>query len=142
MTIEGFTPVSALVGGALIGAAATLLMAANGRIAGVSGIVGELLPPWSGDAGWRLCFVAGLIAGAGAYAWVDPAAAIRIDASLPVLALGGLVVGFGTCLGGGCTSGHGVCGLARLSGRSLAATLIFMAVAALTVYATRHGLGA
>ncbi len=141
MTIEGFTPVSALVGGALIGAAATLLMAANGRIAGVSGIVGELLPPWSGDAGWRLSFVAGLIAGAGAYAWFDPATAIRIDASLPVLALGGLVVGFGTRLGGGCTSGHGVCGLARLSGRSLAATLIFMAVAALTVYATRHGLG-
>jgi uncharacterized protein len=143
MVIEGFTPASALVGGALIGVAVTLLMVANGRIAGVSGILGELLPPWSGDIGWRFSFVAGLIIGAGAYAWVDPAAAvIRIDASLPLLAVGGLAVGFGTRLGGGCTSGHGVCGLARLSGRSLAATLTFMAAAALTVYLARHVLGA
>jgi len=142
VVIEGFTPVSALIGGALIGSAATLLMFANGRIAGISGIVGELLPPWSEHAGWRLSFVAGLVLGAGAYGLADPAAAaLRIDASLPVLALGGLLVGVGTRLGGGCTSGHGVCGLARLSGRSLVATLTFMAVAAITVYVTRHVLG-
>jgi len=142
MIIEGFTPLSALVGGALIGAAATMLLLLNGRIAGVSGIAGGLVRPVPGDVLWRALFVAGLVAGAGAYGFVSPEpVAIRIDATLPVLVIGGILVGYGTQLGRGCTSGHGVCGMARLSPRSMVATLVFMASAGLTVYLARHAIG-
>lgn len=139
-----FTPWSALAGGALIGLAASLLMLGNGRIAGISGILGRLLPPWAagGDRDWmpRLTFLAGIIAAplllqaSGAWDW--PAAWLPGGSLL--MAVAGLLVGIGTTLGSGCTSGHGVCGLARLSPRSLAATLTFMAVAVATVFVRRH----
>jgi hypothetical protein len=141
MVIENFTPVSALVGGALIGLAATILLLLNGRIAGISGIAGGLAPPVRGDIAWRLLFVAGLVIGAGLYRLGDPTSTIEIESSIPVLVAAGLLVGFGTQLGRGCTSGHGVCGLARLSPRSLVATAVFMAVAGITVYVVRHVIG-
>jgi uncharacterized membrane protein YedE/YeeE len=140
--IEGFTPVSALLGGALIGLAATALYAATGRIAGISGIAGGLLRAGSAaDAPWRLLFLAGLISGAGLITLAGGAPALRIEASWPLLVLGGLLVGYGTQLGSGCTSGHGVCGIARLSPRSIAATVVFMAAAAATVFVMRHIVG-
>ena len=131
-------PIGGLVGGALIGLAAVLLMGALGRIAGVSGILGGALVPGAEPRGWRLAFVVGLPVGA-ALAWRLGAASVpQLDAGWPMLVAAGLLVGVGTQLGNGCTSGHGVCGLARGSGRSLIATLIFMAVAAATVFARRH----
>ena len=140
MTIENFTPVSALIGGALIGIAATLLLALNGRIAGVSGVVGRLFDPLPGDVAWRVMFLAGLMLGAGAYGIFQPVS-IQITNSILILVVGGLLVGYGTQLGNGCTSGHGVCGIARLSPRSIAATLVFMVSAAITVYIARHMFG-
>jgi uncharacterized membrane protein YedE/YeeE len=137
MVIENFTPVSAIVGGALIGLAATLLLWLNGRIAGISGILGGIVDPAPGDLAWRVLFLLGLVLGAGAHALVWPVA-VEIDAALPLLVLGGLLVGFGTQLGSGCTSGHGVCGIARLSPRSIVATLVFMLAAGVTVYVMRH----
>jgi len=138
--LENFTPVSALLGGLLIGAAATVLLAVNGRIAGISGILGGLLErSRPGDAAWRVLFLAGLVLGTLAWRMAAPAGQdITLDASLPVLILGGLAVGLGTRLGGGCTSGHGVCGIARLSPRSIVATATFMLSAGLTVYLVRH----
>jgi uncharacterized membrane protein YedE/YeeE len=136
-----FDPVSALVGGALIGLAAALLMLLNGRIAGVSGILGGALAR-ERDSGWRVAFLAGLIAAPlimGALG--DPLPAPRMPASWAVVIAGGLLVGFGTRLGGGCTSGHGVCGMARLSPRSIVATCMFMATAMVVVAVMRHGLG-
>jgi uncharacterized membrane protein YedE/YeeE len=142
VTVEGFTPVAALIGGALIGLAAAALYAATGRIAGISGIAGGLLRGVGGaDAAWRVLFLAGLVLGAGAAALVGGMPELRIEASWPVLALGGLFVGYGTQLGRGCTSGHGVCGIARLSPRSIAATAVFMASAMATVFVVRHVLG-
>lgn len=140
--MENFTPVSALVGGVLIGAAAVLLLATTGRIAGISGVCGGILTAPRADLGWRVAFLAGLIAGpplAARLGW--PVPAITIDAALPLVVAAGLLVGFGASLGNGCTSGHGVCGLARGSRRSLAATLTFMAVAIVTVFMVRHVLG-
>ncbi|HEY7609555.1 MAG TPA: YeeE/YedE family protein [Alphaproteobacteria bacterium] len=137
--MSNFMPVSALLGGALIGLAATIYVLGLGSVAGVSGILGGLLRPKSGDAPVQLAFVAGLIGApllmraAGA-----PVPALTIDAALPTLIAGGLLVGFGTRLGGGCTSGHGVCGISRLSGRSLTATVMFMAVGATVVFVIRH----
>jgi uncharacterized membrane protein YedE/YeeE len=137
-----FTPVSALLGGLLIGAAAWLLLFLNGRIAGISGILGGLVSWRRGDAAWQALFLIGLVLGALAYRLLDSAAAqITVTNSWPLLIAGGLIVGFGTRLGNGCTSGHGVCGLARLSGRSLAATLCFMVSGGVTVYVIRHVLG-
>jgi uncharacterized membrane protein YedE/YeeE len=136
--VTNFTPLSALVGGALIGLSAVLLMLATGRIAGISGIVGGLLGAGRTDAAWRLAFVLGLIAGAGIIGMAGIAPAIEIEASWPVVVAGGLLVGFGTRLGGGCTSGHGVCGIARLSRRSLLATVLFMAAGASVVFVVRH----
>jgi uncharacterized membrane protein YedE/YeeE len=136
-----FDPVSALIGGALIGLAAVLLMLLNGRIAGVSGILGGALAR-ERDSGWRVAFLVGLVAAPlvmGALG--DPLPAPRMPATWAVVVAGGLLVGFGTRLGGGCTSGHGVCGMARLSPRSIAATLIFMATAMVVVAVMRHGLG-
>jgi uncharacterized protein len=136
-----FDPVSALVGGALIGLAAVLLMLLNGRIAGISGILGGALTR-DGDSGWRVAFLAGLVAAPlilGAFG--DPLPAPRMPPSWAIVVAAGLLVGFGTRLGGGCTSGHGVCGIARLSPRSIVATLVFMATAMVVVAIVRHGLG-
>ncbi|MEE8274809.1 MAG: YeeE/YedE thiosulfate transporter family protein, partial [Alphaproteobacteria bacterium] len=114
--MENFTPVSALVGGALIGAAASLLLLLNGRVAGISGIVGNLVQSATGENTWRVAFVVGLIVGPLVYdAATRAPVTITVDAPLPVLIAAGLLVGFGTRLGSGCTSGHGVCGLARFS---------------------------
>ena len=138
-----FTPVSALIGGALIGLAAAMLWLGNGRIAGISGIVGNLLAPGAGDSGWRVAFIAGLIAAPLHYGAAGGAVPeIVVTAPSAVVIAGGLLVGFGTRLGGGCTSGHGVCGLARLSPRSMVATLLFMACGIATVFAARHLAGA
>ncbi len=137
--MENFTPVSGLVGGLLIGLAAALLLFLNGRISGISGIVGSLLAPKSADIGWRVVFVAGLVLGAFIYMLASGGAiSVSMQASLPVIVVAGLLVGFGTRLGSGCTSGHGICGIARLSRRSIVATLVFMGVAILTVFLTRH----
>lgn len=137
--METFTPVSGFLGGALIGLAAVLLLFANGRIAGVSGIVGGLLTHTRGDVAWRVAFVLGLWLGGLVY-WAvrgEPFA-VELTASWPVMLAAGLLVGFGTRMGGGCTSGHGVCGIARLSKRSIVATLVFMGAGIATVFVTRH----
>jgi uncharacterized membrane protein YedE/YeeE len=139
--VENFTPVSGLVGGLLIGLAAALLLLLNGRISGISGIVGGLLVRESSETSWRVMFVAGLLLGALAYVLATGSAiSVKMQASLPVLVVAGLLVGFGTRLGSGCTSGHGICGIARLSKRSIAATAMFLGVAILTVFLTRHAL--
>ena len=140
--MEGFTPYSALLGGALIGISASLLWIANGRIAGISGIVGGVLAPARGDAAWRATFLAGLIAAPLLYRAAGRALPdLATPAPLIVVVAAGLLVGFGTLLGSGCTSGHGVCGIARLSPRSLAATSVFLITAAVTVYVARHIVG-
>ena len=140
--MENFTPVSALVGGAMIGLGSVVLMLFNGRVAGIAGIVAGLFGAQGPEIGWRLAFVAGLIVGS----LLVPLAGgmipdVAIDASLPMVVAAGLLVGFGTRLGNGCTSGHGVCGLARLSLRSLAATLTFMAAGAAAVFVLRRLIG-
>ncbi len=140
--MENFTPVPALIGGVMIGVAATALLLVNGRIAGISGIFGGLVPPARGDALWRLLFLTGLVAGTLAWSVFRPGDVVpAFDASLPVIALGGLLVGFGTRLGGGCTSGHGVCGIGRRSPRSIVATVAFMLTAGVTVFVARHVVG-
>jgi len=137
--MEGFTPVSGFVGGLLIGLAVALMLLLNGRVAGISGIVGGLLTLKLRDAAWRAAFVAGLVLGALAYlSTADQGAPVRVLAPLPAILVGGLLVGFGTRLGSGCTSGHGLCGMARLSRRSVVATATFFGVAMLTVFLTRH----
>jgi uncharacterized membrane protein YedE/YeeE len=137
--VENFTPVSGFIGGLLIGLAAALLLLLNGRISGISGIVGGLLAPKSSDAGWRVVFVVGLLLGAFIYMLATGGTVpVTMQASLPVLVAAGLSVGFGTRLGSGCTSGHGVCGIARLSKRSIVATSVFFGMAMLTVFLTRH----
>ncbi len=143
MTIgwQAFTPLASLAGGLLIGLAAVLLVLLNGRIAGISGIVGGLLRPERGEVAWRLAFVLGLVGAPLAYAVLDEVPAPRIDASWAALSLAGLLVGIGTRYGAGCTSGHGVCGLSRFSARSLAATLVFMGAGFATVLVTRHLIG-
>jgi uncharacterized membrane protein YedE/YeeE len=143
----GFSPVSAIIGGALIGAAAGLLWIVNGRIAGISSIFGSALSPRFDDTLWRLLFLVGLPLGAVIGVMVAPRLISDASAALPDLALGrfdlavsGLLVGVGTALARGCTSGHGVCGLARLSVRSIVAVLVFMLAAVITVFIARHGL--
>ena len=131
-----FDPVSAAIGGALIGGAAALLMLLTGRIAGVAGILGDLLG--SAERAWRLAFVLGLIAAPLALTIFGLALRAPPMPALAVVAVAGLLVGFGTRLGNGCTSGHGICGIARLSPRSIVATLTFMLVAMLVVALTRH----
>jgi uncharacterized membrane protein YedE/YeeE len=137
-----FTPWSALAGGALIGLAAVMFALLNGRIAGISGVAGGLLRPQRGDIAWRALFLVGLIGSPWLYrlvqAWPQP----QIDAGPALLVAAGLLVGMGTRYGSGCTSGHGVCGLSRLSPRSLIATLAFMAAGFATTFAMRHLLGA
>lgn len=137
--MDNFTPISALAGGVLIGLSAVVLWLANGRIAGISGIAGGLLAPPARDTGWRAAFIVGLIAGPLIVStFTGGLRAISITSSSTLLIAGGLLVGFGTRLGSGCTSGHGVCGLARLSPRSLVATGIFLVTAIATVLAMRH----
>jgi len=140
MQATSFTPVASAAGGALIGLAAVLLMALKGRIAGVSGIASRLLPPYEDrEFAGRLAFVAGLIA-APALVWLANGRLPEqtIEAGLPVLVVAGVLVGFGSAWGNGCTSGHGVCGLSRLSARSLVATATFMTTAIITVFLVRH----
>ncbi|WP_328184486.1 YeeE/YedE family protein [Marinobacter sp. OP 3.4] len=143
MTVDwnAFTPLSALAGGALIGLAAVAFLLLNGRIAGISGIVGGLLRPQAGDIGWRLAFVAGLLLAPMIWTLALAAPELTIAANYPMLVIAGLIVGISTRYGSGCTSGHGVCGISRLSPRSLVATLCFMATGFATVYVVRHLLG-
>ena len=131
--------IGGILGGILIGAAAALLIAINGRIAGVSGILGGIISNvgWT-ERAWRLAFILGLIAGAGIYSLVHGGLPLQLQANTPTLLVAGLLVGLGTRLGSGCTSGHGVCGLARRSPRSLVATVTFIVVAAIAVFLTRH----
>lgn len=130
---------TALAGGVLIGAAATWLLWLNGRIAGISGIAGGVLFPVRGDIAWRVAFLLGLVGAAGLYLQFVPGAFVpRVEFPRWALVVGGLLVGFGTRMGNGCTSGHGVCGLGRLSVRSLAAVLTFMATAIATTFVARH----
>ena len=144
MTIDwtAFTPWPALAGGVLIGVAAAMFALLNGRIAGISGVLGGLLRPVRGDTGWRIAFLAGLVLAPALLAWVVPVAGPHIAAGPVTLVIAGLLVGFGTRWGSGCTSGHGVCGLSRLSLRSLVATGVFMAAGFATVFVVRHLLGA
>lgn len=135
-----FTPWSALFGGILIGLAAVALALLNGRIAGISGILGGLLRPVKGDTAWRAAFVLGLLGSSWLYTLWAPMPTAQVAASDTTLLLAGLIVGLGTRYGAGCTSGHGVCGLSRLSPRSLVATLAFMAAGFLTVGLLRHAL--
>ena len=143
MTIDwvNFTPWTALAGGLLIGLASAMFLLVNGRIAGISGIVGGLLRPVSGDIAWRVAFVAGMIAAPLILAMAAPLPAVQVDAGPAALMMAGLLVGFGARCGSGCTSGHGVCGLARGSARSLVATAAFMLAGFVTVFAVRHLLG-
>lgn len=139
--MENFTPISGLIGGLLIGLATTLMLLLNGRIAGISGIVGGLLTRKGSEVGWRAMFVAGLLLGAFVYMLATGGALpVRIEASLPIVVVAGLLVGFGTRLGSGCTSGHGVSGLARFSKRSIVATSVFTGAGIVTVYLTHHTL--
>jgi uncharacterized membrane protein YedE/YeeE len=135
---EHFTPWSSFAGGLLIGAAAAAFVLIHGRIAGISGILGGLLRPAGQDIGWRIAFMAGLLGAPALYALFTRLPSATVEAGFPVMAVAGLLVGVGTRYGGGCTSGHGVCGLSRLSRRSLAATLAFMAAGFMTVFVVRH----
>lgn len=138
---NAFTPWSALAGGLLIGLAAAMFALLNGRIAGISGVVGGLLRPAWGDAAWRIAFVAGLIGAPLVYLLFAALPAPQIDAGIGTLILAGLLVGVGSRYGAGCTSGHGICGLSRLSPRSLVATAMFMGAGFATVFAARHVVG-
>ena len=137
--MQNFTPVSGLIGGMLIGLSTVLLILFNGRIAGISGIVGGLLARKGSEIGWRAVFVVGLLLGAFVYMLATGGALpVNIQASLPGMVAAGLLVGFGTRLGSGCTSGHGVSGIARFSKRSIVATLVFFVTAIITVFLTHH----
>jgi uncharacterized membrane protein YedE/YeeE len=140
MTIDwtAFTPWTALAGGILIGIASAIFVLVNGRIAGISGIVGGLLRPVLPDVGWRLAFIAGLVIAPSLYGAFVYLPQLKIDPSDAMLIGAGLLVGIGTRYGSGCTSGHGVCGISRLSPRALVATVIFIATGAATVYVVRH----
>ena len=138
---SAFTPWSALAGGVLIGLAAAMLVLLNGRVAGISGVIGGLLRPVTGDLAWRIAFVLGLLVAPWVYAQVAVLPALRIDAQFGTLIVAGLLVGVGTRYGSGCTSGHGVCGLARLSQRSICATAMFMGAGFATVFVVRHVIG-
>ena len=146
MTIDwaNFTPWASLAGGVLLGAASALFVLLNGRVLGISGILGGLLPPKQGDAGWRVSVLLGMFSAPLVYGLLAPEGFIKapqIDASFGLVVVAGLLVGLGTRYGSGCTSGHGVCGLSRLSPRSLVATLAFMGAGFVTVYLVRHVFG-
>lgn len=142
MNIVHFTPFYGLAGGLLIGTAASLLLWLNGRIAGISGILAGVLMRPGNEAGWRWLFLAGMLGGASIEFWLIPARrAFETGLSWPMFLLAGVLVGIGTRLGGGCTSGHGVCGLGRLSARSLVATATFLITGVVTVFLVRHVFG-
>jgi uncharacterized protein len=141
--VTEFTPVSSTLGGIFIGLAAAILLLGSGRVAGISGILGQAIWPGSGEErGWRIAFLLSLPAGAALVALVNGPLVTQIDASPLVIVCAGVLVGFGTRLGNGCTSGHGVCGMSRGSSRSIAATLVFMAIGGVVVFLTRHLVGA
>jgi uncharacterized protein len=135
-----FAPLASIAGGALIGLSASALLVLNGRVAGVSSIVGGLFRPQRGEVAWRLAFIAGLLAGGLLLAWRLPGAVHPRETGVPnaLVALAGVLVGFGTQLGSGCTSGHGVCGVSRLSPRSIAAVMTFMMTGALAAFLVQH----
>jgi uncharacterized membrane protein YedE/YeeE len=140
--VANFTPLASLIGGILIGLAASMMLLFNGKIAGISGIVAGLLHPAGDETLWRVLFVTGLVTGGLVLRLVHPAAyAFTIPRTTAALVAAGLLVGFGTRLGNGCTSGHGVCGISRLSARSIAATVVFIATGAATVFVVNHLLG-
>lgn len=143
MTIDwnNFTPWISLSGGLMIGLATALFLLFNGRIAGISGIVGGLLSPARGDVAWRIAFIAGLVISPLIFALAAPVPEVQVEASYPVLLIAGMLVGIGTRYGSGCTSGHGVCGLSRRSPRSMVATIAFMVAGFVTVYIVRHLIG-
>ncbi|MBK8570830.1 MAG: YeeE/YedE family protein [Nitrosomonadales bacterium] len=143
MTIDwtNFTPWSSLAGGVLIGLATAMFLLLNGRIAGISGILGGLLQPTKGDIGWRVAFMAGLIFSPIAFSAAAPLPEVQINTGAASLIMAGLLVGIGTRYGSGCTSGHGVCGLSRLSPRSMVATALFILAGFVTVFITRHLIG-
>jgi uncharacterized protein len=132
-----FTPISALIGGLFIGIATAALILMNGRIAGISGILGSLFTPTKGDIAWRVAFLSGLILSSTAYAIIHPLPEVTIKANLITIVIAGLLVGYGTRLGSGCTSGHGICGVSRLSMRSITATVTFIAAGMITVFITK-----
>ncbi len=136
-----FTPWTSLSGGVLLGLASALFILVNGRVLGISGILGGLLRPRAGDSGWRIAFILGLLVAPAVWALFAAPVVPRIEAGPAVLVVAGLLVGWGTRYGSGCTSGHGVCGLSRMSPRSLVATLAFMGTGFITVFVLRHLLG-
>ncbi len=136
-----FTPWSSLAGGLVIGVATAMFLLFNGRIAGISGILGGLLRPMAGDIGWRMAFVLGLVGAPLVYGLAASLPSVHVDADMTTLVVAGLLVGVGTRYGSGCTSGHGVCGLSRLSPRSMAATAAFMLAGFVTVFIARHLFG-
>ncbi len=136
--LHHFTPLTSLAGGLLIGVSAAIFLLFNGKIAGISGIVGGLLNPVINDIGWRIAFVGGLMIAPLVMLMAVDLPAVQIDADYPTLIVAGLLVGLGTRFGSGCTSGHGVCGLSRLSPRSMIATVAFMGAGFLTVFISRH----
>lgn len=140
MTIDwnNFTPWTSLAGGAVLGLSAALFVLLNGRIAGISGVLGGLLRPRAGDLAWRVAFVGGLLVAPLVFGLFMELPTMQVAAEAPLLVVAGLLVGIGTRLGSGCTSGHGVCGISRLSPRSIVATLSFMASGFLTVFLTHH----
>ena len=136
--MNNFTPLTAIVGGLLIGLSASVLLYFNGRIAGVSGIVGGVINTKFSKTDWRWSFLVGLVIGAGLWLIKSDTASIAFDVSLPAIVLGGILTGIGTQISLGCTSGHGVCGIARMSVRSIIATIVFLLFGALTVFVVRH----
>ncbi len=137
-----FTPLASIIGGMLIGASAVLLMLFHGRVAGMTGILAGLLPPLARDWVWRVAFLAGAVSAPVFYTLISGnAVEISVPVTGPVLMIGGVLVGAGVIYGNGCPSGHGVCGIARLSPRSIAATMTFMLTAVVTVFVLRHVLG-
>jgi uncharacterized membrane protein YedE/YeeE len=139
---NAFTPWASLAGGAIIGIAAAMFILLNGRVAGISGVLGGLLTPMKGDISWRVAFIAGLVGAPLLYALFTELPRPQIDAGYDAVIAAGLLVGIGTRYGSGCTSGHGVCGISRLSVRSLAATAAFMLAGFVTVFVLRHLVGA
>ncbi|TXI83060.1 MAG: YeeE/YedE family protein [Cupriavidus sp.] len=137
---EHFTPLASLIGGLLLGLSASMFILVNGRVLGISGIVGGMLRPRAGDVGWRLSFMLGMLAAPLLYRLLAGPLTATVDASWSIVILAGLLVGVGTRYGAGCTSGHGVCGLSRLSPRSLVATLAFMGAGFVVVFLLRHAL--
>lgn len=133
-----FTPMSAALGGVLIGLATTLLLIVTGRVAGISGIIGGLFRLSQGDRGWRVAFIAGLLMAPWVYRWIAALPPVEIHTNYGLLVLAGLIVGIGTRYSSGCTSGHGVCGLSRLSPRSIVATIVFITTAMAMTYVIRH----